>query len=109
MMQHTRIVFSAVKASAQKMREFVKEFTKIKAINVVELLEPNTQKRATILERIIVNAINILVKKKIFRPSIRLDSIVVDKGASRKIPSARAKGRVNFLEKQSCRMALTFN
>ena len=109
MMQQTKIVFCGIKASPQKMRRFAKEFAGVKAVDVLELLEPNTQKRATILGRVVSNALNILVQKKMFRPSIRLNNIIVDKAASRRVPSARAKGRVNFLEKQSCRMTLTFN
>ncbi len=106
-MQATAILPS-IRLSAQKGRLVADQIRGLQVTKAIELLTFSPKKGATIILKILESAIaNAEHNEGADIDELRISQILVDRGASLKRLSTRAKGRGNRIVKPTCRILLT--
>jgi large subunit ribosomal protein L22 len=97
-----------VRISAQKGRLVADQIRGKKVDAALNILTFSPKKGATIIKKVLESAIaNAEHNDGADIDELKVTSITVDKGASLKRFTARAKGRGNKIEKQTCHIAVT--
>ncbi|XZG71053.1 50S ribosomal protein L22 [Chitinibacteraceae bacterium HSL-7] len=101
-------VLSNVRLSAQKAR-LVADLVRGKPVEqAINILAFCPKKGATIIKKVVESAIaNAEHNEGADIDSLKIQTIFVDKGPSLKRFTARAKGRGNRIEKQTCHITVT--
>lgn len=95
--------------SAQKVRSLSREINNVPASKTTELLSFHKRKAACLLKRLIQSAVQAIKNSHNTNvTNLKIKTISVDKASSRLKPWPRAKGRINYLEKQSCHVSIIF-
>ena len=104
----TRAILRGVRLSAQKGR-LVADLIRGKPVDqALNVLAFSPKKAATIIKKVLESAIaNAEHNDGADIDELRVALITVDKATSLKRSSARAKGRGNQIEKQTCHIAIT--
>lgn len=106
-MQATAILPS-IRLSAQKGRLVADQIRGLQVTKAIELLTFSPKKGAAIILKILESAIaNAEHNEGADIDELRISQILVDRGASLKRLSTRAKGRGNRIVKPTCRILLT--
>ena len=104
----TRAVLRGVRLSAQKGRLVADLIRGKKVDQALNVLTYSPKKAATIIKKVLESAIaNAEHNDGADIDELRVSLILVDKATSLKRSSARAKGRGNQIEKQTCHIAIT--
>ena len=104
----TRAVLRGVRLSAQKGRLVADLIRGKKVDHALNVLTFSPKKAATIIKKVLESAIaNAEHNDGADIDELRVSVILVDKATSLKRSSARAKGRGNQIEKQTCHIAIT--
>ncbi len=104
----TRAVLRGVRLSAQKGRLVADLIRGKKVDQALNVLTFSPKKAATIIKKVLESAIaNAEHNDGADIDELRVSVILVDKATSLKRSSARAKGRGNQIEKQTCHIAIT--
>ena len=104
----TRALLRGVRLSAQKGRLVADLIRGKKVDQALNVLTYSPKKAATIIKKVLESAIaNAEHNEGADIDELRVSLITVDKGTSLKRSSARAKGRGNQIEKQTCHIAIT--
>lgn len=101
----TRVIASAknIRVSAQKCRLVADLIRNLSIDNALSVLNFSRQKSAKLIKKTLESAIaNAEHNQGIDIDELLLKEIYIDKGPSLKRFSARAKGRGNSIEKQTC-------
>ncbi|SMC15824.1 large subunit ribosomal protein L22 [Andreprevotia lacus DSM 23236] len=101
-------VLSSARLSAQKAR-LVADLVRGKSVEqALNILAFSPKKAAVVIKKVLESAIaNAEHNEGADIDALKVTTIFVDKGASLKRFSARAKGRGNRIEKQTCHITLT--
>ncbi|KAF0811920.1 50S ribosomal protein L22 [Andreprevotia sp. IGB-42] len=101
-------VLSSARLSAQKAR-LVADLVRGKSVEqALNILAFSPKKAAVVIKKVLESAIaNAEHNEGADIDALKITTIFVDKGASLKRFSARAKGRGNRIEKQTCHITLT--
>lgn len=104
----TSAVLTGARLSAQKAR-LVADLIRGKAVGeAIHILTFSPKKGAVIIKKLLLSALaNAEHNDGADIDTLKVATIYVDKGASLKRFSARAKGRGNRIEKQTCHITLT--
>ena len=104
----TRALLRGVRISAQKTRLVADQIRGKPVDQALNVLAFSPKKAATIIKKVLESAIaNAEHNDGADIDELRVSLITVDKGTSLKRSSARAKGRGNQIEKQTCHIAIT--
>ena len=104
----TRALLRGVRLSAQKGRLVADQIRGKKVDQALNVLQFSPKKAATIIKKVLESAIaNAEHNDGADIDELRVSLITVDKGSSLKRSIARAKGRGNTIEKQTCHIAIT--
>ena len=108
MMQQTSAILKGARVSAQKAR-LVADMVRGKPVEqATNLLTFSPKKGAVLIKKLLLSAIaNAEHNDGADIDLLRITQIYVDKASSIKRFSARAKGRGNRVEKQTCHITLT--
>ncbi|PSB91524.1 50S ribosomal protein L22 [Candidatus Pandoraea novymonadis] len=94
--------------SAQKTRIVADQIRGLPIDRALNVLTFSPKKAAVILKKVVESAIaNVEHNEGADIDELRVNSVFVDKGTSLKRFSARAKGRGNRIEKQTCHITVT--
>lgn len=105
---NTKAVLNGARLSAQKGRLVADLVRGLPVSRALEVLAFCPKKGATIIRAVLESAIaNAEHNDGADIDTLKVTAIYVDKGASLKRFSARAKGRGNRIEKQTCHITLT--
>ncbi|MGQ5522452.1 50S ribosomal protein L22 [Chitinimonas sp. PSY-7] len=104
---HTSAILSGARISAQKAR-LVADLVRGKPVEqALNILTFSPKKGAVIIKKLLLSAIaNAEHNDGADIDALKVKTIYVDKGASLKRFTARAKGRGNRIEKQTCHITL---
>lgn len=101
---------SNVRSSAQKCRLVVDSVRGKSVEEAVDILTFSVKSIAIVVRKLLLSAVASFDHDfGIDIDKLRLESIYVDKGSSLKRFRARAKGRGNRIEKQTCIITITLN
>ncbi|MDK2126359.1 50S ribosomal protein L22 [Parachitinimonas caeni] len=101
-------VLSGARLSAQKARLVADLVRGLQVEQALNILTFSPKKGAVLIKKLLESAIaNAEHNEGADIDSLRITTIYVDKGASLKRFAARAKGRGNRIEKQTCHIKLT--
>ncbi|PHN16210.1 large ribosomal subunit protein uL22 [Candidatus Tremblaya phenacola] len=104
---NTKVIYRCIQMSAQKVRSLSRGLNNVSASKATDILSFHKRKAACLLKRLIQSAVqNIVYIHSTNVTNLKIKAINVDKASSRLKPSPRAKGRVNYLEKQSCHVSI---
>lgn len=104
----TKAILRGVRLSAQKGRLVADQIRGKKVGEALNVLQFSPKKAATIIQKVLESAIaNAEHNEGADIDELRVSTICVDKGSSLKRFTARAKGRGNSIEKQTCHIAIT--
>lgn len=104
----TKAILRGVRLSAQKCRLVVDQIRGKKVDQALNILAFSPKKGAVIVKKVLESAIaNAEHNNGADIDELRVQTIYVDKGASLKRFTARAKGRGNQIEKQTCHIFIT--
>src|SRR5271170_4099073 len=108
MTMETSAKLRGVRISAQKGRLVADQIRGKKVDAALNILTFSPKKGATIIKKVLESAIaNAEHNDGADIDELKVTSITVDKGTSLKRFTARAKGRGNKIEKQTCHIAVT--
>lgn len=103
----TKAIHRGARISAQKARLVVDLIRGMKIYNALNTLTFSPKKASVIIKKVVESAIaNAEHNQGADIDDLKIKSIYVDKAGSFKRFSARAKGRGNQLEKQSCHITV---
>ncbi|SDH94397.1 50S ribosomal protein L22 [Nitrosomonas sp. Nm132] len=101
-------VLPSIRLSAQKGRLVADQIRGLQVTKAIELLTFSPKKGSAIILKILESAIaNAEHNEGADIDELRISQILVDRGASLKRLSTRAKGRGNRIVKPTCRILLT--
>jgi len=104
----TKAILRGARLSAQKGRLVADQIRGKKVDQALSILQFSPKKAATVIQKVLESAIaNAEHNDGADIDELRVATICVDKGASLKRFTARAKGRGNSIEKQTCHIAIT--
>ena len=107
-MMSTTAVLKGVRLSAQKGRLVADQIRGLPVDKALNLLTFSPKKSAAIIKKVLESAIaNAEHNDGADIDELKVSSICVDKAASLKRMMARAKGRGNRIEKQTCHITIT--
>jgi large subunit ribosomal protein L22 len=107
-MMETRAILRGVRLSAQKGRLVADQIRGKKVDHALNVLTFSPKKAAVIIKKVLESAIaNAEHNDGADIDELRVSLITVDKATSLKRSIARAKGRGNTIEKQTCHIAIT--
>jgi large subunit ribosomal protein L22 len=103
-----RAIHRGARISAQKTRLVADQIRGLPVDKALNVLAFSPKKAADIMKKVVLSAIaNAEHNEGADIDELKVTSIYVDKAASLKRFSARAKGRGNRIEKQSCHITVT--
>ena len=101
-------IHRGARISAQKTRLVADQIRGLPVDKALNVLTFSPKKAAGIVKKVVLSAIaNAEHNEGADIDELKITSIYVDKGASLKRFTARAKGRGNRIEKQSCHITVT--
>jgi large subunit ribosomal protein L22 len=104
----TSAILTGARLSAQKARLVADQVRGKPVEQAINLLTFSPKKGAVLIKKLLLSAIaNAEHNDGADIDSLKITTIYVDKGPSLKRFSARAKGRGNRIEKQTCHITLT--
>jgi len=104
----TTAVLKSVRLSAQKGRLVADQIRGLPVSKALDILAFSPKKGATIIKKVLESAIaNAEHNDGADIDELKVATIYVDKAASLKRFTARAKGRGNRIEKQTCHITIT--
>ncbi|MEW6561940.1 MAG: 50S ribosomal protein L22 [Pseudomonadota bacterium] len=107
-MMSTTAVLKSVRLSAQKGRLVADQIRGLPVSKALDILAFSPKKGATIIKKVLESAIaNAEHNDGADIDELKVATIYVDKAASLKRFTARAKGRGNRIEKQTCHITIT--
>jgi large subunit ribosomal protein L22 len=103
-----KAIHRGARISAQKTRLVADQIRGLSAAKALNVLLFSPKKASTILKKVVESALaNAEHNLAADVDSLRVKTVCVDKGTSLKRFSARAKGRGNQIEKQTCHITVT--
>jgi large subunit ribosomal protein L22 len=103
-----KAIHRGARISAQKTRLVADQIRGLPVDKALNVLTFSPKKAAGIVKKVVLSAIaNAEHNEGADIDELKITSICVDKGASLKRFTARAKGRGNRIEKQSCHITVT--
>jgi large subunit ribosomal protein L22 len=103
-----KAIHRGARISAQKTRLVADQIRGLPVDKALNVLTFSPKKAAGIVKKVVLSAIaNAEHNEGADIDELKITSIYVDKGASLKRFTARAKGRGNRIEKQSCHITVT--
>ncbi|APA86389.1 50S ribosomal protein L22 [Paraburkholderia sprentiae WSM5005] len=103
-----KAIHRGARISAQKTRLVADQIRGLPVDKALNVLTFSPKKAAGIVKKVVLSAIaNAEHNEGADIDELKIKSIYVDKGASLKRFTARAKGRGNRIEKQSCHITVT--
>ena len=107
-MMEVKAIHRGARISAQKTRLVADQIRGLPVDKALNVLTFSPKKAAGIVKKVVLSAIaNAEHNEGADIDELKVTSIMVDKAASLKRFTARAKGRVNRIEKQSCHITVT--
>ena len=107
-MMEVKAIHRGARISAQKTRLVADQIRGLPVDKALNVLTFSPKKAAGIVKKVVLSAIaNAEHNEGADIDELRIKSIYVDKAASLKRFTARAKGRGNRIEKQSCHITVT--
>ncbi|MGA7778114.1 MAG: 50S ribosomal protein L22 [Paraburkholderia sp.] len=107
-MMEVKAIHRGARISAQKTRLVADQIRGLPVDKALNVLTFSPKKAAGIVKKVVLSAIaNAEHNEGADIDELKITSIFVDKGASLKRFTARAKGRGNRIEKQSCHITVT--
>lgn len=101
------IKFGCIRMSAQKLRMVVNGLRGSKLGWACQFLALYNQKSTELIRKTMRCAVGILMRHGVLLTRAKLENIRIDKATSSRTPRARAKGRINFVERQTSHMIIT--
>ncbi len=106
-MQQVKAVHKGARISAQKARLVADQIRGLSIEQATNLLTFSPKKAALIIKKVVSSAVaNAEHNEGLDIDSLKVQTIYVDKAASLKRSIARAKGRGNSIEKQTCHITV---
>ncbi|UDG81858.1 50S ribosomal protein L22 [Candidatus Vallotia cooleyia] len=103
-----KAIHRGARISAQKTRLVVDQIRGLRVDKALNILTFSPKKAAGIVKKVVLSALaNAEHNEGLDINDLKIKSIYVDKAASLKRFTARAKGRGNRIEKQSCHITVT--
>jgi large subunit ribosomal protein L22 len=103
-----KAIHRGARISAQKTRLVADQIRGLPVDKALNVLTFSPKKAAGIVKKVVLSAIaNAEHNEGADIDELKITSIYIDKGASLKRFTARAKGRGNRIEKQSCHITVT--
>ena len=107
-MREVKAIHRGARISAQKTRLVADQIRGLPVDKALNVLTFSPKKAAGIVKKVVLSAIaNAEHNEGADIDELKITSIYVDKAASLKRFTARAKGRGNRIEKQSCHITVT--
>ncbi|ASL44301.1 LSU ribosomal protein L22P [Paraburkholderia sp. BL23I1N1] len=107
-MMEVKAIHRGARISAQKTRLVADQIRGLPVDKALNVLTFSPKKAAGIVKKVVLSAIaNAEHNEGADIDELKVTSIMVDKAASLKRFTARAKGRGNRIEKQSCHITVT--
>ena len=107
-MMEVKAIHRGARISAQKTRLVADQIRGLPVDKALNILTFSPKKAAGIVKKVVLSAIaNAEHNEGADIDELKITSIYVDKAASLKRFTARAKGRGNRIEKQSCHITVT--
>ena len=107
-MMEVKAIHRGARISAQKTRLVADQIRGLPVDKALNVLTFSPKKAAGIVKKVVLSAIaNAEHNEGADIDELKITSIMVDKAASLKRFTARAKGRGNRIEKQSCHITVT--
>ena len=101
---------NTARVSAQKCRLVADQIRGLRVDKAIDLLTFSPKKSAKIMKKVLESAIaNAEHNDGADIDELKVSAIIVDKGTSLKRFTARAKGRGNQIEKQTCHISVTLS
>jgi len=103
-----KAIHRGARISAQKTRLVADQIRGLPISRAMNILNFSTKKAAFIMKKVVESAIaNAEHNKGADIDELKVSAVIVDKATSLKRFTARAKGRGNRIEKQSCHISVT--
>jgi large subunit ribosomal protein L22 len=110
MMMEVKAIHKSARISAQKTRLVADQIRGLPIARALNILNFSPKKAAFIVKKVVESAIaNAEHNKGADIDELKVSAVIVDKGASLKRFTARAKGRGNQIEKQTCHISVTLS
>jgi large subunit ribosomal protein L22 len=109
-MMETKAIHRSARISAQKTRLVADQIRGLPISRAMNILAFSPKKAAFIVKKVVESAIaNAEHNKGADIDELKVSAVIVDKATSLKRFTARAKGRGNRIEKQSCHISVTLS
>jgi len=105
-----KAIHRSARISAQKTRLVADQIRGLPIARALNILNFSPKKAAFIVKKVVESALaNAEHNKGADIDELKVSAVIVDKGASLKRFTARAKGRGNQIEKQTCHISVTLS
>ena len=109
-MMEVKAIHRGARISAQKTRLVADQIRGLPISRAMNILNFSPKKAAFIMKKVVESAIaNAEHNKGADIDELKVSAVIVDKATSLKRFAARAKGRGNRIEKQSCHISVTLS
>lgn len=109
-MMEVKAIHRGARISAQKTRLVADQIRGLPISRAMNILSFSPKKAAFIMKKVVESAIaNAEHNKGADIDELKISTVIVDKATSLKRFTARAKGRGNRIEKQSCHISVTLS
>ena len=109
-MMEVKAIHRGARISAQKTRLVADQIHGLPISRAMNILNFSPKKAAFIMKKVVESAIaNAEHNKGADIDELKVSAVIVDKATSLKRFTARAKGRGNRIEKQSCHISVTLS
>lgn len=106
----TKAIHRSARISAQKTRLVADQIRGLPIARAINILTFSPKKAAFIMKKVVESAIaNAEHNNGIDIDELKVKAVIVDKATSLKRFTARAKGRGNKIEKQTCHITVTLS
>ena len=105
-----KAIHRSARISAQKTRLVADQIRGLPIARALNILNFSPKKAAFIVKKVVESAIaNAEHNKGADIDELKVSAVIIDKGTSLKRLTARAKGRGNQIEKQTCHISVTLS
>ena len=109
-MMEVKAIHKGARISAQKTRLVADQIRGLPIARAMNILNFSPKKAAFIVKKVVESAVaNAEHNKGADIDELKVSTIIIDKGTSLKRFTARAKGRGNQIEKQTCHITVTLS
>ncbi|WP_425325354.1 50S ribosomal protein L22 [Polynucleobacter paneuropaeus] len=109
-MMEVKAIHRGARISAQKTRLVADQIRGLPIARAMNILNFSPKKAAFIVKKVVESALaNAEHNKGADIDELKVSAVIVDKGTSLKRFTARAKGRGNQIEKQTCHISVTLS